>query len=511
MTHRTVSSSLLPLLAAAAVTSPSVAQSFGSQQVITTSADGAFSVHATDLDGDGDADVLSASLYDNKIAWYENQGGGVFGAQQVIATSAARARSVYAADLDGDGDLDVLSASIVDDKIAWYENQGGGAFGPQPVITTSADEARSVYAIDLDGDGDADVLSASVHDDKIAWYENQGGGVFGPQRVITTFTARADGASAVHAIDLDGDGDADVLSASAYDNKIAWYENQGGGVFGVQQVITQGAAGVFSVHAADLDGDGDPDVLSANDGPFFSVDKVAWYENLTFSDCNGNGIHDPIDLSSGFSLDCNLNGTPDECEIASGEALDCNGNGVPDSCDLAAGSESDCNQNGVPDSCELLDPARDLNLSGVLDECEAIGSRYCTASANSSGLPGELSILGSPLLLQDDVTLIAHQLPLQTFGLFLTSRTPASINPVNGSQGTLCVSGSVGRYVGPGQIVNSGTIGAVALPIDLAAMPTPTGLVAATTFSTWYFQLWYRDANPGPTSNFTDAVLVTFL
>ena len=130
MTHRTASSLLLPALAAVAVTSPSVAQSFGTQQVITTSADGAFSVHATDLDGDGDADVLSASLYDNKIAWYENQGGGVFGAQQVIATSAARARSVYATDLDGDGDADVLSASIVDDKIAWYENQGGGAFGP---------------------------------------------------------------------------------------------------------------------------------------------------------------------------------------------------------------------------------------------------------------------------------------------------------------------------------------------------------------------------------------------
>ncbi|MDB4780263.1 VCBS repeat-containing protein, partial [Planctomycetota bacterium] len=51
------------------------------------------------------------------------------------------------------------------------------SFGTQQVITTSADDARSVYATDLDGDGDADVLSASVIDDKIAWYENQGGGV----------------------------------------------------------------------------------------------------------------------------------------------------------------------------------------------------------------------------------------------------------------------------------------------------------------------------------------------
>ena len=45
-------------------------------------------------------------------------------------------------------------------------------FGGQQVITTAADEALSAYATDLDGDGDADVLSASNADDKIAWYEN---------------------------------------------------------------------------------------------------------------------------------------------------------------------------------------------------------------------------------------------------------------------------------------------------------------------------------------------------
>jgi hypothetical protein len=40
------------------------------------------------------------------------------------------------------------------------------------VITNATDYAYSVYAADLDGDGDADVLSASQNDDKIAWYEN---------------------------------------------------------------------------------------------------------------------------------------------------------------------------------------------------------------------------------------------------------------------------------------------------------------------------------------------------
>ena len=102
---------------------------------------------------------------------------GLFGAQQVISTDADSARSVHAADVDGDGDIDILSASFVDDKIAWYENTDGqGTFGAQQVISTNANGALSVYAADVDGDGDIDVLSASANDDKIAWYKNDSAG-----------------------------------------------------------------------------------------------------------------------------------------------------------------------------------------------------------------------------------------------------------------------------------------------------------------------------------------------
>ena len=64
--------------------------------------------------------------------------------QQVITGLAAGANSVHTADLDGDGDADVLSAGQGDNKIAWYENLGGGSFGPQQVITTQADYALSL-------------------------------------------------------------------------------------------------------------------------------------------------------------------------------------------------------------------------------------------------------------------------------------------------------------------------------------------------------------------------------
>ena len=150
-------------------------QILGAQQIITTSAGNAVSVYATDLDGDGDKDVLSAG---SDIAWYENLGNGSFGAQQVI--NAGHADEVYATDLDGDGDADVLYAA--NDKIIWHENDGSGLFGSQHLLTTDAGmggnpssngSSFALYTTDLDGDGDADVLSASEEDEVIAWYENR--------------------------------------------------------------------------------------------------------------------------------------------------------------------------------------------------------------------------------------------------------------------------------------------------------------------------------------------------
>ena len=164
---------------------------FGPQQVIIEAeARDPVAIYPADLDGDGDSDVLIASVYDNKIAWYENQGAGRFSTQQVITIQADNARSVYATDIDDDGDLDVLSASSSDDKIAWYENDGTGNFSDQQVITTQAYNARDVYSTDVDGDGDQDVLSASAGDGKIAWYENDGTGGFGDQRIQNLILGR---------------------------------------------------------------------------------------------------------------------------------------------------------------------------------------------------------------------------------------------------------------------------------------------------------------------------------
>ena len=246
------------------------------ERVITNQANSAWDVFAIDIDCDDDIDVLSAATLDAAITWYENDGMPVPSwTPHDITTSASAARAVFAIDLDGDDDIDVLSASQGDDTIAWYENDGMMPPGfTEHIITTNADSAYDVFAIDVDGDLNIDVLSASKSDDKIAWYESDGGKP--PTFIEHVITTNADGAQSVYAIDLDGDLDIDVLSASPNDDTVAWYENDGMMPPGfTERIITTGADNVQEVFAIELEEDGDVDVLSAS----LNDDKIAWYQN----------------------------------------------------------------------------------------------------------------------------------------------------------------------------------------------------------------------------------------
>jgi len=147
---------------------------------------------------------------------------------------------------------------------------------------------------------------------------------------------------------------------------------------------------------------------------------------------------------------------------------------------------------------------------GAFEYTTNIGAVLCTAVVNSTGFAGRLDAEGSDLVVDNDVTLVATSLPASSNGYFLTSRVPGSVANPGGSSGTLCLGGSIGRFVGPGQIQNSGALGTFSLVLDLTNLPSPMGGVAAQAGQTWNFQAWYRDAVLGvPTSNFTDGVALT--
>lgn len=140
-----------------------------------------------------------------------------------------------------------------------------------------------------------------------------------------------------------------------------------------------------------------------------------------------------------------------------------------------------------------------------------VGTQYCTTNPNSTGASGVMSASGSAGVVANDLTLRGSDLPPNSFGFFLVSDTQGFVANPGGSEGNLCLSGAVGRYVGAGQIQNSGTAGEISLLIDNQMIPSPTGFSAVMAGDILNFQAWHRDTNMGtPVSNFTNGLEVTF-
>ncbi len=145
----------------------------------------------------------------------------------------------------------------------------------------------------------------------------------------------------------------------------------------------------------------------------------------------------------------------------------------------------------------------------VIDVCLtlSIGTRFCApAVANSTGLPAELWIAGEASTAVNSVTLVADELPPHQAGYFLIGMGTGVVNPP-GSQGNLCLAGST-IYRFASSVKSAGASGVIELGIDLTAIP---GLGQIKSGETWNFQTWFRDKNPQSTSNFTDAIAVTFV
>ena len=165
----------------------------------------------------------------------------------------------------------------------------------------------------------------------------------------------------------------------------------------------------------------------------------------------------------------------------------------------------------VKDGCRLVvgAPWRDdlgpatgaAYVFGVLGE---LGEVYCSpANLNSTGTSGRMLAEGSECLGDNRLTLYASQLPPHQPGYFLASDTQGFTPFVGGSQGDLCLGGGIARFTG--EVAWSGALGELAIDVDLTSVPT------IQPGETWSFQCWFRDRNPGPTSNLTDGVSITFL
>ncbi len=146
-------------------------------------------------------------------------------------------------------------------------------------------------------------------------------------------------------------------------------------------------------------------------------------------------------------------------------------------------------------------------IGADLGECGSLGQNYCgPAVLNSTGTPATITARGSDHVADNDLQLDVEQLPPNSFGYCLGSKTQGFVANPGGSAGNICLGGTIGRFVQQAQ--NSGPSGTFSVPIDLANMPSPLSNVMVG--ETWNFQAWFRDFQLVVTSNFTDGVSVSF-
>jgi len=215
---------------------------------------------AGDVDGDGDIDLVLAMEFSPNLLLI-NTGGGLFD----LASGLDMPRTIHdseevgLADFDSDGDLDMFFVSEDDQVNEFYLQLAPGSYVDSSYRLEVTDTSNSLAILDLDNDGDQDVLIGNIGENRVLI--NDGSGSF---RDETRARWLNEGRTQdIELADVDNDGDLDVITAN--EGRNALYLNTGLGTL----VLAEDNMPPLDdesreIRAVAADDDGDLDLLVAN-------------------------------------------------------------------------------------------------------------------------------------------------------------------------------------------------------------------------------------------------------
>jgi hypothetical protein len=255
------------------------------------------SVEAADVNGDGHVDLLCTDTGD-EVIWMENIDGSGNNWEEHLIDYSNLPYDVCGSDIDNDGDIDVVAPGFDGDYIRWWENvDGSGINWDEHNVANNFNGARSVFASDIDGDGDTDIMGAASLGWEIKWWENYDG--FGISWIEHTISSNFNYAFSVYSSDVDEDGDMDVLGASYFGDDITWWENtDGSGLNWHERIVDGNFDGAGDVVTGDMDSDGDTDII----GAAYEGGDVSWW-NVTSFGASGELESSILDTETGAEWD----------------------------------------------------------------------------------------------------------------------------------------------------------------------------------------------------------------
>lgn len=283
-----------------------------------------------DFDGDGDLDIVVASLgfispTDDLIGsvWLLlNRGDHTF-ETRLLLKDLPRVADVKPGDFNGDGKTDFVVAAFgwrETGEVFLLEQQSPKVFTRNEVLKQSGAMQIDVTDFDRDGHEDFVVLFAQQHE-SIEWFRNDGTGRF-EHKILAKAAHPAFGSSSFQLVDLDGDGDTDIVSTngdmmdevsqSKPYHGVRWLENVGGEFRGHELLAMPGC---YCAKAQDMDGDGDLDlVVSSLNFKWTEQDfpSLVWLENDGRSKYTPHAmLYSPTNLVRFGIGDLNHDGVPD--------------------------------------------------------------------------------------------------------------------------------------------------------------------------------------------------------
>lgn len=213
-----------------------------------------------DLNRDGDLDVVVTNQPTNEVSVALGNGAGALGPLSTYPVGAAP-QGASLADVTRDGILDLVVANNFAFTVAVLPGDGAGGFlGASHHAVTGSPYHLAV--VDLNGDGWEDI-AAACFGGTVEVLLGTGPGTFAPPTAYPT----TPGSSQVAVADFDRDGVLDLAlgSEAGGSTQVSVLLGLGDGTFGTTTLIDVGMA-TRSVQAVDLEGDGDPDLVGC--GPF---------------------------------------------------------------------------------------------------------------------------------------------------------------------------------------------------------------------------------------------------
>ena len=254
---------------------------------------GAVDMDVADLNGDGWKDIVAANFSGRVLDGYQlvlNNGSGNF-LPAVLKPAGQSTYTLTTADVNKDNKIDVITCDWYSLQVTVHKNNGNASFPIPARFNSNNAIAGSLDAADIDGDGDLDIVSSASSiaavGVTVTVQKNNGNGTF------TNGVAYSIRGGGVHAKfrDLNGDGKPDLVFATAistppYDFHTAI--NNGNGTFGPRQTWSMNACGWNDIEAVDLDNDGDSDVVITEWLGCQNVPNSA--RRIFISKNNGNGV-----------------------------------------------------------------------------------------------------------------------------------------------------------------------------------------------------------------------------